>query len=72
MCRLYYSSQKGYSEKRPTKILDHKEYPNLGMYCLLLWHDVGYNDQDIEDWHPADFARSFEGLVENYRKLSEP
>ena len=59
-------------EKRPTKILDHKDYPTLGRYYLLFWHDVGYADQDKEEWKSAGFALQFEGLVEDYRQVLHP
>ena len=67
--RIYYSRERNVREKRPKKILDHRKYPSLGMYYLCLWSDVGYADQDIEEWKPADYALQFEGLVESYRKV---
>ena len=59
-------------EKRPKKILEHKLYPSLGMYYLCFWKDVGYSDQDVEEWKPADYAMQFPGLVEDYRKVCGP
>ena len=70
--RLYYRTKTGKKEKRPTKILDHKDFNTLGRHYLLLWHDVGYADQDIEEWYPANYAKTFEGLVEDYCKVSMP
>ena len=68
--RLYYRKEMGVHPKKPTKILDHKDYPALGRYYLLLWHDVGTGtDQDIEDWFSADFALTFNDLVFNYHKV---
>ena len=70
--RLYYEKENGRKDKRPTKVLSHKDYPSLGRYYLLLWHDVGYADQDIEEWKPADFALKFDGLVQDYLKGNSP
>lgn len=67
--RIYYNKIMHIFTKRPTKILKHMDYPALGRYYLLFWHDVGYADQDIEEWKPSDFALQFEGLVEEYRKV---
>ena len=67
--RIYYSRERNVRAKSPKKILDHRKYPSLGMYYLCLWSDVGYADQDIEEWKPADYALQFEGLVEDYRKV---
>jgi len=57
--RLYYRKERGIHQKKPTKILDHKDYPALGRYYLLLWHDV----------FSADFALTFNDLVFNYHKV---
>ena len=67
--RIYYNKVMQIYSKRPTKILKHVDYPALGRYYLLFWHDVGYADQDIEEWKPSDFALQFDGLVEEYRKV---
>ena len=39
---------------------------------LCLWSDVGYADQDVDEWKPADYAMQFPGLVEDYRKVCGP
>ena len=70
--RLYYRKARGIKEKRPTKILAHDDFGKQGRHYQLLWHDVGYADQDITEWHPADYARTFEGLVEDYKKVFHP
>ena len=72
--RIYYNKVMRRTEKRPKKILEHKLYPSLGMtlYCLCFWSDVGYADQDVEEWKPADYAMQFHGLVEDYRKVCGP
>ena len=44
--RLYFRKERGISERRPTKILGQQDFPGLGRHCLLLWHDVGYADQE--------------------------
>ena len=68
--RLHYRKERGVHQKKPTKILDHRDYPALGRYYLLLWHDVGTGtDQDIEDWFAADFAQTFPGLIIDYHKV---
>ena len=67
--RLYYTRVTKRHERRPNKILQHQDYPQLGRYYLLLWHDPGYGGQDVEEWKPADFALQFDGLVEDYRKV---
>ena len=69
--RLYFRKVRGISERRPTKILGQQDFPGLGRHYLLLWHDVGYADQDIEEWMPANYANTFGGLVENYQKVFE-
>ena len=60
--------------KRPKKILQHKMDPSLGMHYLCFWSDdiVGFADQDVEEWKPADYAMQFPGLVEDYRKVCGP
>jgi len=70
--RLYYEEEFGRLDKRPRKILKHTDYPTLGRHYLLLWSDRGYAGQDIEEWKPADYAKKFEGLVENYYLVSRP
>ena len=68
--RLHYRKERGVHQKKPTKILDHRDYPALGRYYLLLWHDVGTGtDQDIEDWFAAEFAQTFPGLIIDYHKV---
>ena len=56
--RIYYNKVMRRTEKRPKKILEHKLHPkaSLGMYYLCFWSDVGYADQDVEEWKPADYA----------------
>ena len=58
--------------KRPQKILQHKLHPSLGRYYFCFWPDVGYADQDVEEWKPADYATQFPGLVKDYRKVCGP
>lgn len=70
--RIYYNKVMKRVVKRPKKILQHKLYPSLGMYYLCFWSDVGYADQDVEEWKPADYAMQFPGLVEDYRKVCGP
>ena len=70
--RLYYRAKTGVSERRPTKVIRHEDFGAQGRHYLLLWHDPGYAGQDIEDWYPSNFARTFEGLVEDYHKVRMP
>ena len=72
--RIYYNNVMRRVEKRPKRILEHKLYPSLGMSYLCFWTDVGYADQDVEEWKPADYATcmQFPGLVEDYRKVCGP
>ena len=70
--RIYYNKVMKRVVKRPKRILAHKLYPSLGMYYLCFWSDVGYADQDVEEWKPADYAMQFPGLVEDYRKVCGP
>ena len=70
--RIYYNKVMRRTEKRPKKVLEHKLCPSLGMYYLCFWKDVGYADQDVEEWKPADYAMQFHGLVEDYRKVCRP
>ena len=67
--RIYYSKESKKNERRPTKLLDHKVYPTLGVWYLCFWSDVGYAGQDFEEWKPADYAMQFDGLVETYRQV---
>jgi len=66
---IYYNKVMQISLKPPTKSLKHVDTPALHISYLLFWHDVGYADQDIEEWKPSDFALQFDGLVEEYRKV---
>ena len=67
--RIYYAKATQTRERRPTKIIGHMDYQTLGRHYLCFWSDVGYADQDIEEWKAADYAMQFEGLVEDYRKV---
>jgi len=40
------------------------------MHYQLRWHDVGYAEQDIVEWHPKDYCLKFTGLVESYEAVS--
>jgi len=70
--RLYYRAKTNTREKRPKKIIKHDDFGAQGRHYLLLWHDPGYAGQDIQDWYPANFAKTFEGLVEDYLKVRMP
>ena len=71
--RIYYNKIMRRVEKRPKKILEHTvPFPGCVPGYLCFWSDVGYADQDVEAWKPADYAMQFPGLVEDYRKVCEP
>ena len=70
--RMFYRAKTGATQKRPMKVLEHDDFGAQGRHYKLLWRDVGYGGQDIEEWYPANFAKTFEGLVENYLKVSQP
>ena len=55
--------------KPPTKILKHVDTPALHISYLLLWHDMGYADQVIEEWKPSDCVMQFEVIVREYRNM---
>lgn len=70
--RIYYTKMLQVREKRPKKILEHKSSPTLGRSYYCLWSDVGYASQDYKLWKSEDYVMQFEGLLEDYKKVTVP
>lgn len=68
--RIYYTKMKNIREKKPKKILTHKSSPTLGRSYHCLWSDVGYAGQDYKLWKSEDYVMQFEGLLEDYKKVT--
>ena len=68
--RIYYTKMRKVREKKPKKILAHKSSPTLGRSYYCLWSDVGYAGQDYKLWKSEDYVMQFEGLLEDYKKVT--